>query len=192
MWERGGRPNPPPHPIKQRVLRDFAQNYGLRVFVETGTYYGDMVAAMRPQFVRLYSIELSADLHAKTVRRFKGCTNVELIQGDSGVELGKLLPRLTEPTLFWLDGHYSAGETAKGSKDTPILEELRHILCSENQGHVIVIDDARLFGADAGYPTISELTAFVKSLRPDVDVAVACDAIRITPGKKQFETSRRR
>lgn len=180
-WEKKGRPNPPPHTIKQKVLREHAQKYGLKVMVETGTYLGDMVEAMRPDFDQIYSIELSHDLYEKAKMRFKGVKKVELIQGDSGVELGKLMSRINQATLFWLDGHYSAGITAKGEKDTPIFEELRHILGAVNRGHVIIIDDARSFGKVPAYPSIEELFDFVKSKRDSVDIIVRDDSIQITP-----------
>ena len=54
--------------------------------------------------------------------------NVELLHGDSGTELGNVMNKINQPALFWLDGHYSAGVTAKGDKDTPIYEELVCIL----------------------------------------------------------------
>jgi hypothetical protein len=138
---------------------------------------------MRPHFERVYSIELSKELHAKAVARFARAANVELIQGDSGVELGRLAPRIKQPALFWLDGHYSAGNTAKGDKLTPIFEELSHLLGAPDLGHVFVIDDARLFGQDPAYPTLAELKAFVLSRRPKLEFAVQGDSIRITPAQ---------
>ena len=57
-WEREGRQIPPPHIVKQRVLREYAKKYGLRILVETGTSTGDMVEAMKTDFDRIYSIEL--------------------------------------------------------------------------------------------------------------------------------------
>jgi len=61
-WERQGRPVPPPHVAKQRVLREYAERYHLKIFVETGTYRGDMVEAMKHLFHKIYSIELSDTL----------------------------------------------------------------------------------------------------------------------------------
>jgi non-ribosomal peptide synthetase component F len=46
-WESRGRPVPPPHLVKQVVLQNYAANYGIRTFVETGTYFGEMVGAMK-------------------------------------------------------------------------------------------------------------------------------------------------
>ena len=56
--------------------------------------------------------------------------------------------KLEEPTLFWLDGHYSGGVTARGSKETPILDEVDKILSTKESRHVLIVDDARCFGTD--------------------------------------------
>lgn len=182
-WERNGKPSPPPHLVKQRNLRAFANRFGLKILVETGTYYGDMVQAMKDSFDKLYSIELSPELFQKAMKRFQGIKRVELIHGDSGIELGNLIKRIDAPTLFWLDGHYSAGITAKGEKETPIYEELRHILDAPDRGHVIIIDDARCFGTLPDYPTLDEVKGFIHSKRPNLDIAVQDDAIFVTPRK---------
>lgn len=179
-WERNGCPNPPPHLIKQRVLREHAEKYGLKILVETGTYRGDMVYAMRKDFDKIYSIELSTELHEAARRRFYGYDHIEILQGDSGRVIADLLPKLDQPTLFWLDGHYSAGMTARGEKDTPIFEELGHIFASKLTDYAIVIDDARLFGADPAYPTMEELKKFILAHRPNSDIEVDTDSIRIT------------
>lgn len=180
-WEARGRPIPPPHAVKQEVLRGYAQRYGLKIFVETGTYRGEMVEAMKPLFQKIYSIELSEQLFAAACRRFRWDRHVELIRGDSGRELGRIMTAIDQPTLFWLDGHYSAGVTARGDKDTPIFEELDHILRAPDLGHVIVIDDAGHFGSDPAYPTLEELRKHVVAKRPHLRVAVEGDSIRITP-----------
>jgi hypothetical protein len=181
VWERSGRPVPVPHLVKQATLHEYANHYDLRILVETGTLYGDMVEAMRTRFDRIYSIELSQALYEAAVIRFRKDKKIEIIQGDSGITLGQLMPRIDQPALFWLDGHYSGGITARGAKDTPIFEELHHVLSSGVAGHVVIIDDARCFGMDPAYPTLDELFAFVGVLRPDVDLVVQNDSIRITP-----------
>lgn len=180
-WERKGRPVPPPHMVKQRVLREYSKKYGIRILVETGTYFGDMVEAMRSDFDFIYSIELSRDLYKKTKMRLKDLTNIELIHGDSGSELKKIMDKISQPALFWLDSHYSAGVTARGTKDTPVFEELHNILNSKDMGHIIIIDDARCFGKNPGYPSIEELSELVYSKRSNVDITVQDDMIRITP-----------
>ena len=182
-WERNGRPIPPPHIVKQQTLKTISKRYGLKILVETGTYYGDMVEAMKDVFNQLYSIELSTELYKKAKKRFKGEKHIELICGDSGLELMNLMSKIDQPTLFWLDGHYSAGVTAKGEKDTPIYEELNHILNSTDKGHVIIIDDARCFEADPNYPSIKELCDFIKSKRANLDIVIQDDCIRVIPNQ---------
>jgi hypothetical protein len=140
-----------------------------------------MVQAMKARFDRVYSIELGNDLYEMAARRFKGADNVELIHGDSGAALGSILNKIDQPALFWLDGHYSGGDTARGATDTPIKEELRRILNAADRRHVIIVDDARCFGSEPAYPSIEEVVEFIKSRRPNMDVAVQDDSIRITP-----------
>jgi hypothetical protein len=182
-WERSGRPVPPPHVVKQQALLDYAGEFGLQVLVETGTFYGDMVEAMRGRFDRVYSIELSERLYKVAKARFKRAQNVELIHGDSGQRLGQVVGKLDQPALFWLDGHYSGGITARGAKDAPIYEELASIFGGRRLDHVVLIDDARILGADPAWPTLADLTAFVKAHRPDLAIQVHDDIVRITPAK---------
>lgn len=180
-WVAAGRPAPPPHVVKQNVLRETARALNLKVLVETGTYLGDMVNEMIPAFDRVYSIELSNELCELARRRFSGRDSVTILQGDSGTELLKLVRTVKVPILFWLDGHYSAGMTALGAKHTPIFEELEAIFSFADPGSAVVVDDARLFGSEAGYPSLDELFAFIKQRSPSSHVYVKHDSIRIVP-----------
>jgi hypothetical protein len=180
-WHARGRPTPPPHTVKQFMLKQLTKRFKCRVFVETGTYRGDMLEAMTPHFERLYSIELSAELYQRAKERFRENRRVELIHGDSGLELGKVLQRVKQPALLWLDGHYSGGVTAKSERDPPIFAELGHIFASETSEHLVVIDDARCFGAHPGYPSVEDLCGFIKTHRPTAQIEVECDSIRILP-----------
>jgi hypothetical protein len=159
-WILAGRPVPPPHLIKQRAVRAYAGKYHLSTFVETGTYRGEMVEAVKRDFKQVYSIELGADLHRLAQARFASDRHVTILQGDSGEVLRGLLTRIDRPALFWLDGHFSKGDTARSALITPIRSELDHILAHPlAQCHVILIDDARLFNGEDDYPTIDSLNA---------------------------------
>lgn len=116
------------------------------IFVETGTYFGDTVNESLKLYNRVYSIELSPHYHNLAKQRFKSEPRVNLLQGDSAYVLESLCKLLNEPTFFWLDGHFSSGDTAQGEKDCPIIEELNHIVNYCKPASVIVIDDVRLFG----------------------------------------------
>ena len=98
------------------MLKKYAEDYNLKVFVETGTYYGDTVASLYKYFEETYSIELNRELFEMAQKRFKKKKHIHIIYGDSGKELGNLMTRINTPTLFWLDGHYSGGVTAKSKK----------------------------------------------------------------------------
>ena len=116
-------------------------------------------------------------------KRFVSNDKVTIIHGDSGIEIEKVLNWLDQPALFWLDGHFSEGDTAKGDNDTLIIEELTHILNSQIEGHVIIIDDAHHFGKDPDYPSIEILSGFIRALRPDTKIEVENNSIRITPNR---------
>lgn len=180
-WKRRGRPDPPLHIVKQRIIRQYAEKFGVRVLIETGTCYGDMVEAVKDYFSRIYSIELSNELYKIAKRRFAGDSRIKIIHGDSGIELGKLISSLDQPALFWLDGHYSGGVTAKSDKNTPIYEELTHIFSSSQKGHLIIIDDAMCFRALPHYPSIDELIGFINAKNPNVEIEVENNIIRIVP-----------
>ncbi len=164
-WQRAGRPAPPPPHIKRKFLSAYGRAHGLRVFVETGTFVGDTLAAMRRSFDHLHSIELGRDLYEAARIRFAGDRKITLWHGDSGDVLPVLLARLDRPALFWLDGHYSGGITARGIEDTPILRELQHISRHRlRQDHHLVVDDVRLFTGADGYPKLSDLQEAVLRL----------------------------
>jgi hypothetical protein len=140
-----------------------------------------MIATLKRHFDEIYSIELSPELHAAARQRFGAETHVKLIWGDSGDELPKLVERLACNSLFWLDAHYSGGETAKGIEDTPIIKEITCIL-KDDKAHVILVDDMRLFGADPAYPTSKALIAKIREMAGErVKLEIRHDILRIEP-----------
>jgi hypothetical protein len=92
-----------------------------------------------------------------------------------------LLRDVSMRCLFWLDGHYSGGNTARGRTDTPISMEVRAILDHSVCDHVILIDDARLFDGTHDYPAIPAIRELVATKRPSHVVEVLNDVIRIHP-----------
>ena len=174
-------PKLPTHAQKQSVVREFAKRFRLQYLVETGTCHGDMVAAMQGEFKKIVSIELAEPFYREVCERFKGVPNVELIHGDSAKKLPEIIARLDGPALFWLDGHYSGGDTALGDSITPVNEELRAIFQPGGPDHIVLIDDARCFGAYPEYPTLDKVREIVHAARPGWRVEVAGDCIRIFP-----------
>ena len=68
--------------------------YGYKIFIETGTYLGDMVAAQINNFEKIYSIELGNELYDNAVKKFEHNKNVILLHGDSSEVFVVLLPGL--------------------------------------------------------------------------------------------------
>jgi hypothetical protein len=180
-WEKQGRPSPPPHIVKEELIRDYAKTFNTHTLIETGTYLGDMVHAMRKSFSRILSFELDEKLARDAQKRFAGDHHIEIIQGDSGKLLGDYLAKINEPCLFWLDGHYSGGVTAKGALETPIKNELGFIFTHAVDRHVVLIDDARCFTGENDYPTLDELQNFVAERKPNHKFSMEHDVIRIHP-----------
>lgn len=182
-WEKNGKPAPPPHPIKQQNILEYKNNFGLNVLVETGTFQGEMVEAQRRNFKKIYSIELSNDFYKNAVEKFRRFDHIQIIEGDSSIKLKEVTKQINEPALFWLDGHYSGGNTAKGELNCPIYGELDTIF-STSFDHVLVIDDAKDFNGTQDYPTIEALNNYVVAKRPHYKMNVKDNIIAFFPDKK--------
>jgi len=175
---------------KREVILKYKNQYKTDILVETGTFLGGTVAALKKYFKKIYTIELQEDLAKKCIERFKTENSIEVLQGDSSALLKEILPKLNSNTLFWLDAHYSSEffvgsefiKTARGEKETPIIEELEIILSSGLKNNVILIDDARCFNGENDYPTIRNLMAFLyESGIKSKQIKVSKDIIRIVP-----------
>ena len=177
----------PPFMLRSIILR-YALDYRCKTLVETGTQYGDTPWLFRNRFETIYTIELSPMLAAMARTRFRRHPHIKVVEGDSGEKLAELLPSLQFKTLFWLDGHYSAGVTARGSSDCPIYAELRSIADLCLVPYVILIDDARCFGSDKDYPSLRDLEAFVRSALPSHYMGVNNDIIYLIPRTEAHRT----
>jgi hypothetical protein len=140
-----------------------------------------MIIAELKNFKQIYSIELSAIYFKRAKKLFKSQKKVNLLLGDSKIVLKELVPTLTAKTLFWLDAHYSGGITAKGDKESPIIDELSIIFNHNPFNHVILIDDARCFIGQHDYPTIEELKSLMNKYAPNYKMKIENDIIKLFP-----------
>lgn len=171
---RLSRAMPPSEHFKRRLLA--RRGRGLSTFVETGTFRGDTVEAMRQRFGAIWSIELSHDLALAAQRRFARWPHIEIIEGDSATVLPTVLPKIKGPALFWLDGHWN-GDDLTASGHHPLMDELRAVL-ARGERDVILIDDVRMFGT-GDYPSLEMVVDLVAPASPPRTVNVVDDIMHI-------------
>lgn len=170
----------PPQSIKLAVINNNIPIPRPSAFIETGTYHGETVEAVKHLYANVFSIEVDEALYRKACARFAADANVHIVQGDCASELPLILSELHEPAVFWLDGHYSGGETGKGVIEDPILISLNQIAAHPVKEHVIFIDDARTFDGREGRPDISDVFNHIKKINGRYVIRVQNDIIIAT------------
>ena len=154
-----------------------AARCGMRTFVETGTYHGSTARWASTHFDRVVTVERAPSLYDQAISRSAGHDNIEFVLGDSREVLAELLPKLPDRAVFWLDGHWSGGETYGAGDECPLLGELAAIGASHTE-HSLFIDDAHLFMSapprphdPEEWPTIDEVIFALQ--RPEKTYAIA-------------------
>lgn len=119
-------------------------------FVETGTYLGETIKNIFKYFSKIFTIEISEKYYNKFLNDFSEYENIEAYLGDSSKVLEILLDKINTNTIFWLDGHWSSGDTGRGDKDCPLIEELTLIDQKYKLNKsILLIDDYSLFGTNS-------------------------------------------
>jgi predicted O-methyltransferase YrrM len=180
-WKLRGEPERSPHLLKQRAVLEYARRHDLRILVETGTYYGEMVAAMKNHFAEIHSVEYDSRLAERAQKKFSRDQHIHIHEGDSQRVVPEILESLRQPALFWLDAGYYGWAGLQGDKSR-LTSELEAILRHPIAGHVILMDDARGLNGQNGAPTVAELTRRIQSEFPGKKIEVKHDILRITVG----------
>jgi hypothetical protein len=151
-WRKRNYLENAPQFIKEKVLEKYSiENAN---WVETGTYMGDTTYFLSKKYPHIYSIEPNVEFYKEALNIFKG-SNVTLFNNVSENTLPTLLPTLKGNINFWLDGHYSGGETFKGNKECPIKDELNSIEVNFDNFEKISAND---------YPSIDYLVDWSRRL----------------------------
>lgn len=169
-WSREDFASPAPTGVKWSVLERYGLSTG--VWVETGTNIGNTTAWIAQRFdVEVLSLEPQLALFNEANRNLRRFPNVSLRLGTSEEVLPSLLSDLDGPITFWLDGHYSGGNTYLAATETPVrmeLETIEHHL--PRWTHVaVLIDDFRCFPASPSgaatedYPSRDYLVSWASS-----------------------------
>ncbi len=164
-------------------LRD---RLGLTRAIETGTYRGGGTRRLAAVFPRVVTVEVSEELARSASETLGPLPGVEVRQGSSQDVLPALVDR-AQPTLYWLDGHWSGGVTGGEEDECPVLAELVAI-ASGHADDCILIDDARLFLAPpppphdpAKWPDIAALVDALARAKPGHRVLIAHDLVIAVP-----------
>jgi hypothetical protein len=172
--------------MPQQLARDLRDRLGLVRAIETGTYRGRGTRLLADVFPRVTTIEVAPQLARAAAQSLASLPHVEVVGGSSADVMPTLIDE-AQPTLYWLDGHWSGGETGGAGDECPVIAELAAIA----KGHpddCILIDDARLFlappppphAADQ-WPTYRQVEDAILSARPAHRIVVAHDVIIAVP-----------
>lgn len=139
---------------QQKVLDRFGD---YNILVETGTHIGRTAKWGSDWFRFVYTIESELYYHNIAKRNLRHRKNVYCKYGNSIDELPLIVATLDTPAIFWLDAHWSRDlEGVKPDVVCPVLEEIA-IIRKSNIDHVILVDDARLFGVEKGWPSLDDV-----------------------------------
>ena len=175
--------------IPKQIVIELAQINGSTIFVETGTYRGNTTRWASNHFETVHTIERAESLfhnHCKGLATIKG---VVPHLGDSRNILPQIVKSIQgQKAVYWLDGHWSGGETAGENDECPLMDELA---CLQNRTEdIILIDDARLFLCAPNHfhnasqwPTIAEIVSVFSTSNNKPFIQVLDDVIFIVPNE---------
>jgi len=176
--------------IPERITVELSRLNRSTVFVETGTYLGGTTRWAATQFDRVHTIEQAEQLYQQHSPGLAAMPNVTTHLGDSRTILPSIVAGLEDcRATFWLDGHYSGGETAGEHDECPLLDEL--ISLGDRRTDIILIDDARLFltappspHQPSAWPTFADIIRQLPAAAAGRFVQVIDDVIFIVPDKE--------
>ena len=171
----------------QKLIEKLAHSFEIQNFVETGTYHGGTALWATSIFENVLTIESSSELHRQLINKHGHTPKLELIFGDSREKLEEITHSVKTPTVFWLDAHWSGGETSGATDQCPLLEELE-IIQSFSSDTYLLIDDARLFLSPPQpphdvdqWPSISQIIGILRAHSPNDYIVVIEDCIISVP-----------
>lgn len=169
--------------IPRKNVEFLAKELSLTNFIEGGTYKGKTARYASKVFENVNTIEMSEVMFAEASRNLNDLQNVTVLKGDTREHIKKLAVEL-DNTLYWLDSHWSGGNTYGENDECPLLEELNLIFKNQNN-FAILIDDARLFMSPPpiphrieSWPTLREI---IRIIPERYEVFIYEDVIYVLP-----------
>lgn len=197
--------------LSSSFLAEISSTFKSEIFIETGTCSGQTALNASQFFKHVHTVELSQVLYKECKKNVAIAQNVHLYCDQSPSFIKKVVPQCNGTIIFWLDAHYSGGNTVMSNENgndchaiTAIREELATIAQSGVKDCVILIDDIRGFGSMINgieymgcwaYPTIQEIQGLGKKINPDFacallgDILLMYDETKYAPTLSQIATA---
>lgn len=171
----------------EELIIKIRDKFNVSQFVETGTYHGDTTRWAAGNFSKVITIEYSKEIFDSVLKDGKHDENIEYLYGDSRAILKTIFQRIEGPAIFWLDSHWSGGETYGKGDECPLVDEI-NIINSSGKEHFLMIDDARLFMAPPPmphdcnqWPSIDTVLDAIKSGKQSYYIVISEDVIIAVP-----------
>lgn len=125
-------------------------NYPNYYFIETGTGNGNGVqeAIDTTNFLFFYTMDVFNGSGSNVHERFASNPNVNILKGDTGVDLDDILTNINLPATIWLDAEFPSYSSSKFYYDkgitaqiSPLLNELNQIKDHYIKTHTILINN---------------------------------------------------
>lgn len=163
------------------LMEQLIKGFHPDIFVETGTYSGDTATTASNYFSEVHTVELSK-FHYNAFKEKNVATNTKAYLGDSGIVLPQIISAIapSKCKLFWLDAHYSGGDTAKieleGEILSPLWHEISAIIKPGLQNSIILIDDINVYllteNENVNCPSIHKIMEAVHEVCPTANIYI--------------------
>ncbi|MBY0110258.1 MAG: hypothetical protein K2X90_04055 [Candidatus Babeliaceae bacterium] len=179
--------------LDQEFLKKLIDVFNVDIFFETGTYCAETTLNAIPYFEKIITVELSEAFFKGARSKLLPFSKVQIYHDESPNIIKKITPTLKGKVLFWLDAHYSGGDTALSFNDphapdaiTAIRSELAAIKDAGISDCVILIDDIRGFGSEISgqeylgcwaYPSLQEVHRDLLKINHNFELALLGDTL---------------
>jgi hypothetical protein len=179
--------------LDPQFIQQLVEEFKPDIFFETGTYDGGTTTVAASFFKQVYTVELSEELYKTAAHSLTLLPNVSMYCDSSPAMIKKVVPTFDGRILFWLDAHFSGGNTVRSNDDTSdpdaytaIRKELAAIKECNIQNCTILLDDIRGFGSVIdgieylgcwAYPSIQEVCRLGREINPNFSFALLGDML---------------